>query len=172
MNTIVINSIRFILFVFAQGLVLNNLEFGWGVLPMLYPLFLMLLPVNTKPVVLMLIAFVFGLAIDSISNTFGLHCSSAVLFAFFRPIIFSAYNSKETMESIENTNVYTMGASWFLYNFGTLLLIHHTWFFVIESFKLNDFMIILRKVALSIPISYLLSLLIQFIFLSKKTAAR
>jgi hypothetical protein len=172
MNTIVINSIRFVLFVFAQGLILNNLEFGWGAMPMLYPLFILLLPVDTKPVVLMLIAFVFGLAIDSISNTFGLHCSAAVVLAFFRPIIFSAYSSKETMESVEYTNVYNMGASWFLYNFGTLLLIHHTWFFVIESFKLNDFLIILRKVALSVPLSYLLSLLIQFIFLSKKTVVR
>lgn len=172
MNLIVINTIRFVLFVLAQGLILNNLEFGWGAMPMLYPLFLLLLPVDTKPVVLMLIAFLFGIAIDSMSNTFGLHASAAVVFAFFRPIIFKAFSNKETIETIEVTNIFTMGTAWFFYTFGTLLLIHHTWFFVIESFKLNDFIIILRKTALSVPMSFLLSILVQFIFISKKTVTR
>jgi rod shape-determining protein MreD len=116
MNLIVINSIRFVLFVLAQGLILNNLEFGWGAMPMLYPLFLLMLPVDTKPVVLMLIAFLFGIAIDSMSNTFGLHASAAVIFAFFRPIIFKAFSNKETIDNVEVTNVFTMGTAVVFYD--------------------------------------------------------
>lgn len=65
-----------------------------------------------------------------------------------------------------------MGGRWFLYSYGTLLLIHHTWFFTIESFKWNEFIWILLKIGLSVPSSFLLSLLVQFIFISNKKAVR
>lgn len=172
MNSFVLNSIRFVLFVLFQVLILNNLEPGLGLYAMIYPLFIFMLPFQMGTVPLMLISFGFGLVIDSFSNTFGLHASSAVVMAFFRPIIFKWLSPRDGYESVESVNVYSMGGRWFLYAYGTLILIHHTWFFTMESFKLNEFIWILLKIGLSAPSSFLLSLLVQFIFISNKKALR
>ena len=72
MNVFVLNSIRFALFVLFQVLILNNLEPGLGLYAMIYPLFIFMLPFQMGTVPLMLLSFVFGLVIDSFSNTFGL----------------------------------------------------------------------------------------------------
>ena len=172
MNNFVLNSIRFVLFVLFQVLILNNLEPGFGLYAMIYPLFIFMLPFQMGTVPLMLLSFAFGLVIDSFSNTFGLHASSAVIMAFFRPIIFKWLSPRDGYESVESVNVYSMGGRWFLYAYGSLLLIHHIWFFTIESFKLNEFIWILIKIGLSTPSSFLLSLLVQFIFVSNKKAVR
>lgn len=172
MNVFVANSIRFILFVLFQVLVLNNLEIGGGMYPMLYPLFILLLPFEMGTIPLMLVAFFFGLTIDAFSNTFGLHASSALVFAFFRPIIFKLFSPRDGYENIEVSSVYTMGFRWFLLTFGLLLSIHHFWFFIVEVFKINEILLILRKLLLSLPVSFLLALLTQFIFFQKKKAER
>lgn len=172
MNAFVINSIRFLLFVLFQVLVLNNLEIGGGMYPMLYPLFIFLLPFEMGTVPLLLLSFFFGITIDAFSNTFGLHASSALVFAYFRPVIFKLFSPRDGYENVEISTVYTMGFRWFFYTFGLLLLIHHTWFFVIEVFKWNEFTLILKKIALSLPLSFLLSLLVQFIFVDKKKKER
>lgn len=172
MNILLANSIRFVLFVLIQALILNNLEIGWGLYIMIYPLFIIMLPFQMKPVPLMLLSFLLGIVVDSFSNTYGLHASSAVLMAFFRPTIYKWLSPREGYENIESVNVYTMGGKWFLVAYGSLLFIHHAWFFMIESFKLNEIGWILLKLVISVPASFLTSLLIQFIFVSNKNAAR
>lgn len=172
MNYIVLNSFRFVLFVLFQVLILNNVEIAGGMYIMTYPLFLLLLPFEISTVMLMLIAFVFGISIDAFSNTFGLHASSAVVFAFFRPLVFKLFSPRDGYDNVETSTVYTMGFRWFLYAFGLLLLIHHSWYFLIEQFKWNEFPLILRKLVLSLPVSFGICLLIQFIFVDKKKKER
>lgn len=168
MNYIVANSFRFVLLVLFQVVVLNYLEPGLGIYPMLYPMFILMLPIDLGTVPLMLLSFLIGFLIDGASNTFGLHASSAVIMAFFRPQIFNWLAPRDGYENMETPTLYSMGTKWFVYAYGTLLLIHHTWFFFIESFKLNEFFWVLLKIGLSVIASFLLSLLVQFIFISNK----
>lgn len=168
MNQIVAIAIRFVLFAFIQVIVLNNLELGWGAYAMLYPLFIIMLPFEWGTIPLMVVSFFYGLSIDAFSNTFGLHASAAVLMAYCRPAIFKVYAPRDGYENLDNMSVSSLGFNWLLSNYGTLLLIHHTWFFLLESFQLNELLLILRKVALSVPFSFLISILVQFIFMRKK----
>lgn len=163
---------RFVLFAVFQVLVLNELELGWGVYPMLYPLFILMLPFEMTTVPLLLIAFVFGLSIDALSNTFGLHASSALIFAYFRPVIFKLFAPRDGYENVEEANLYSMGPRWFISAYGLLLLIHHTWFFLIELFTLNEWLLLLRKIGLSVPLSFLFSWLVQLIFIPKRQSER
>jgi len=172
MGRILLHSIRFVLFVFVQVLILNNFELAWGVYPMLYPLFIMLLPLEIGTVPLMLIGFAIGISIDAFSNTFGLHASSAVLFAYFRPLIFKLFAPRDGYESEAEGNMFEMGPRWFIYTFGLLLLIHHTWYFAVEHFKFNEILLVLRKIGLSVVLSFVLSWLVQLIFVSKKKSER
>lgn len=172
MEIILRNTLRFFVFALFQVVVLNNLELGWGLFPMLYPLFILLLPFEMKTIPLMVISFVFGMTIDTFSNTYGLHASAAVVFAFFRPIIFRLFEPRDGYEKTEASSIYARGSSWFFYVFGLLLIIHHTWFFAMEIFKFNEVLLLLRKIALSVPASFLLCVLVQLIFVSKKSVER
>ena len=83
--------IRFFLFALIQVLVLNQIEIGWGIQLMIYPVFIMLLPVELSVFYLLLISFLFGMFIDSMSNSYGLHTSALLLFAYLRPLIFKVF---------------------------------------------------------------------------------
>lgn len=170
MRIVLIYSIRFILVVLLQTLVFNQLEIGLGIHPMIYPLFIMLLPFNTSPVLLLLIAFVMGISIDILSNTGGLHTSSLLSFALFRPVIFKTFSPRDGYDPSKEGSIYEMGHLWFFYCFGILLLIHHLWFFFMEAFKFNEILYILRKLIFTVPVSYLLVILLQFLFLKRKAS--
>ena len=167
MRLIITQLIRFVIFVLVQALVFNQLEIGFGIQIMIYPLFLILLPFETNILVLLLLAFAMGICIDSISNTFGLHTSSLLLVAYLRPLIFNAFSPREGYDPLKEASVFEMGQRWFISVFGLLLLIHHFWFFMLELFKMNEILFIFQKTILSVPISFLLCILLQVIFVTK-----
>jgi hypothetical protein len=61
---------------------------------------------------------------------------------------------------------------WFIVSYIVLLFIHHTWFFIIEVFKWNEFLLILQKIILSVPISFGLSLIVRTAFMNKTKKER
>lgn len=170
MNQVVKNSLRFIFFLLIQVLVLNQIEIGFGIQLMIYPLFILLLPVDMSVSALLLLAFLLGISIDAMSNTYGLHASSLLVVAYFRPIIFKLFAPRDGYDLLMETNLQTMGYRWFLNTFGILLLIHHFWFFLLEMFKINEFPFVLQKTALSVPLSFLLCMLIQYLFMNKSSS--
>jgi hypothetical protein len=167
MNDIIKHSIRFVAIVIIQAYILNQLEIGFGIQLMVYPLFILLLPFETGLIYLMLIAFGMGILIDAVSNTYGLHTSSLVLFAYLRPVIMKVFSPRDGYEKQREGNIYEMGSRWFLYVFGSLLAIHHFWFFLLEIFRIDDFFFILQKTILSLPLSYLLCYFLQALFVTK-----
>jgi len=159
---------RFIFFVVIQTMVLNQLEVGFGIHPMIYPLFIVLLPFDFKVIPTMFLAFSMGICIDIMSNTYGLHTSSLLLVAYLRPLIYKALSPRDGYDPIKEGSMYDMGHLWFLYAFGSLIMVHHFWFFAIEMFKFNEIGYILRKTFVSIPVSYLFCVLYQMIFIKKE----
>lgn len=167
MRLVIIHTLRFIFFVAAQTLIFNQFEIGLGIHPMIYPLFIMLLPFDIGVVTMLLLAFAMGISIDAMSNTYGLHTSALLVVAYLRPIIFKTFSPRDGYEGLREGTIFEMGQRWFLYTFGSLLLIHHAWFFMVEVFKFNELLYVLRKLVLSAPVSYIFCMLLQFIFLKR-----
>lgn len=167
MNDLLKHSIRFFALFIIQAYILNQLEIGFGIQLMVYPLFIMLLPFDLGLIYLMLLAFGMGIMIDAVSNTYGLHTSSLVFFAYLRPFIMKLFSPRDGYEKVREGNIFEMGSRWFIYVFGGLLAIHHFWFFLLEVFRLDEVLFILRKTILSVPLSYLLCYLLQALFISK-----
>ncbi len=168
MNVIVKIGLRFIALLLLQVLVLNQIEIGFGIQLMAYPLFILLLPVEMGVVVQMAIAFVLGILIDAMSNTYGLHASSLLVVAYLRPAIFKLFAPRDGYDPLMETNIFNMGTMWFLKAFGILIAVHHLWFFMLEMFKLNELLYVLQKTALSVPISFLICILLQYLFIRKR----
>jgi len=168
MNTsILTHSIRLFLLFFIQVLILNIIPVSFGAQLMIYPLFIFLLPVELNIFYLMLIAFGFGGLIDLFSDTFGMHASALMVFAYFRPIIFKLFAPRDGYDSLLENNMFQMGFGWFLKSFGILLFIHHFWFFMLDIFRVTEILYILQKTGVSVVASFVLCVLFQLLFLRK-----
>ena len=167
MNIVVKHIIRFLVLVAAQVLVLNQLEIGFGIQFMVYPLFIVLLPFDLGIIYMLFIAFFMGLSIDGISNTFGLHTSSLLVITYLRPAIFKLFGPRDGYDVLKEGNMYDMGTRWFVSVFGLMLVIHHLWFFTLEIFRFDDMLFVLSKTLFSVPLSFLFCLIFQAMFVSK-----
>ena len=168
MNVVYKHTIRFVIFAFLQAMVFNQLNIGFGIHLMIQPLYIMLLPFELTVIPMMGIAFLMGLVIDIISNTYGLNTSSLVLMAYLRPIVFKFYGPREGYDPLKEPTSQDMGASWFTVVYGILLVLHSFWFFLLEIFELGRIGFILQKTIFSGVLSFLLALLIQSFILNSK----
>ena len=160
MNNVAKITFRFFLFWIMQILIFNQLEFGFGIHLMIYPLFIMLLPFDIGIFPLMLLGFGLGISIDMFSDTFGLHASSLLMMSYFRPIIFKFFSQREGYDPLKEPTLFEMGTRWFVLVYGLLLLIHHFWFFLIAIFRINEILWMIQNTILSVLFSFSISLLI------------
>ncbi len=158
---------RFIFLVLIQVLVLNQLEVGLGIQGMTYPMFILFLPVEMSVILLMTIAFVMGMSIDVMSNTYGLHTSALLAVAFARPFVFELFAPRDGYDPLIEPDLFSMGRSWFLKTYGLLLIGHHLWFFSLEMFKFNEILLILQKTLLSVVFSFILSILVHYLLVKR-----
>lgn len=161
------HSIRFILFLLAQVYVFNNLEIGLGIQFVIYPMFIFFLPNNLNIFLLMTFSFMIGIFVDSLSNTYGLHASASVLLAYGRPYLMKLFEPRDGYPPATDLSIFNMGYVWFSTVFGIFLLAHNFWFFLIEQFKWSEFWFLTLKIILSVPLSLLVSILIQLLFFKK-----
>lgn len=169
-NAIRIYSIQFVLLLMAQIIVFNSLQFSTLVYPMVYPLFLLLMPFNLGVLTGMGIGFGFGLLIDYFSNTFGLHASASIVIMYLRPALLKLISPKNGYDPILIPSIRDMGYGWFLYYAGIMLFIHHFWFFIFEFFSFSSFFWIILKALSSLVFSLVFMVIWQFLFLRPSKA--
>lgn len=167
MNNLLVHIIRLIIFVLAQGLIFGQLEFGAGIHPMIYPLFILMLPFEISPLLLMLLAFITGISVDFFMNTFGIHASAAVLVAYIRPELYRLFAPRDGYDVLKEPTASEYGYKWFLYVAGIAMIIHHLWFFLLEHFNWSDWLIILQKTFLSVLVTMFILVIIQILFFKK-----
>lgn len=167
MNSVLKNIIRVLVFILAQGLIFGQLDFGFGIHPMIYPLAILLLPFNTRPVWLLIIAFIIGIGVDFFMNTFGLHASAALMVAFIRPSIYRRFAPRDDYDLLKEPTASEWGYAWFLKTAGILVVVHHFWFFALEHFKWMAWKEIILSTLLSSLITLVIFILIQVFFFKK-----
>jgi hypothetical protein len=167
MNNVTTNIIRFIVVFLIQTLILNQIEIKWGLQFMAYPLLIILLPFELSAINLLLVAFGVGVSIDAMANTYGLHTSSLLVVAIMRPLLFKLFAPRDGYENLKEGSIPQMGIAWFLYVYGSLLLIHHACYFIMEIFRFEEISLLLRKIFLSFPLSLAASILIQSFLVTK-----
>lgn len=158
---------RFLLFIFLQVFIFNQLEINPYVHIMVSPLYIMLLPFDFSVIRLLFISFFLGLFIDVLSNTFGLHASALVFMAYLRPFVFRWFAPRDGYDTIKNPSIFDMGNKWFVFAFGSLLIFHHLWFFAMESFSISEFLLILQKTLPSTLLSFIVCVILQTLLLKK-----
>tara|TARA_B100001057_G_scaffold416978_1_gene435347 strand:+ start:528 stop:1046 length:519 start_codon:yes stop_codon:yes gene_type:complete len=99
----------------------------------LHLLGLLLMPLQSPPIMLLLIAAAFGSVVDAANYEGGLFMSSCVFMALLMPAINRLLAPREGYEVTDQPTVSSMGAQWFTIRCLLLLSIHHLWMFGLEA---------------------------------------
>ena len=168
MNKVLMNTIRFVLLVIAQVLVINHIRLGGYVHPYIYLIFVMLLPINMSGWQLLLSGFGIGLTIDLFMGTLGMHAGATTLMAFCRPTIIRLVSGNQKFENIREPNIQQLGFPWFLRYTLCMVTVHNFTLFMLEGFSFHLIGQALLRILLSVPVSIFLILLILYFFAPTK----
>lgn len=136
-STIFPNIWRFVGLVLIQVVVLSQaaLTADGYVNVLLYPLFILFLPILLPTPAAVLLGFLVGLTVDMFCKTWGVHASAGALSAYARAVILNrfaprgGYTGKEPIPA----PVY-FGWSWFLSVTAIFLAVHIFWYFSMSYF--------------------------------------
>ncbi len=120
-----------------QGLILSGISYNTDgyVSILLYPLFILLLPILIPIPLAIVLGFLMGLLVDTFTGTIGLHASAGAFSAYARVLILErfapqgGYTGKEPIAA----PVY-FGWQWFLSVAGVFFAVHLLWYFSVAYF--------------------------------------
>jgi hypothetical protein len=165
MNPIIKHSIRFVLFILLQVFVLNTIPpLHQFIVPYIYFLYILWLPLGISRIWLLLLAFIFGLTLDYFTGTIGLHAAPCVAIAFLRPFLLKLLLAQETAEAgYMEPGHKSMGWAPYITYAVVLILLHHSYLVLIEWLQFGNFLYFMGKVAGTSAISLLLMLIAELL---------
>lgn len=160
LNTTLSNTIRFVVLIFLQVIIFNNINLFGYVNPYPYLLFIVLFPVNGNKNALLVGSFFLGLIIDMFSNSGGIHAMASIILAFVRPNLFRfafgisyEYQTVRIPDKISSERITFVLLSVF---------IHHFVLFSFEYFRMSLFFTIVSRALISTLLTFVFCLLIIY----------
>ena len=169
MNNLLLRNIgRFCLLMFLQVVVLNHVYLGGYAMPMLYVLFILMLPTDMKRIPLLLTAFATGLVADMMSNMLGFHAMACTMVAMLRILFANRILTRGEPVVINTPSFYSVTPQYFISYLLLMLGAFYFVFFLLELFGFRGFGSMLLATILSTLTTTLLAVLYQYIFLKKE----
>lgn len=167
-NVILTNTIRLIGLVLLQVLVLQRISLG-GELSnffhvIIYPLFIILLPLRIPHALLVILGFIAGISVDFFYDSLGIHASAAVFIAFIRPLILKLLAPTKGYDMNFSPTKARFGAAWFLPYAAAMMVLYLFFYFSVEVFTYYYIGQIMLRTICSFFISMVFIIVIQFLF--------
>ncbi len=169
MNSIIlVNILRFVGLLLLQGLVFKNIGVGWETFPYLhiivFPLFILLLPVRTPTTLVIFLAFLLGISVDFLYDTLGVHASAAVFTGFVRSLILKMLEPRGGYNMSYSPTIARMGLGWFVQYVAILMFAHIFFYYSVEAFTFVYIVDILLKTIVSFLASMVFIMIFQLLF--------
>jgi hypothetical protein len=160
--------IWFFLYLLVQVLLLKNLVLFNVGFCYLYVAFILLLPVETNPLVLMAVGFTLGFLVDVFYDSLGLHSSVMVLVGYLRNYWLASITPQGGYDAGQGPTVSANGLQWFVVYSLPLVFVHHFFLFFIEAWGFSIFWYTMQKVITSLLFTMTVIILQQFLFSEKR----
>ena len=134
---------QFILLLFLQVFLLNNINLFGFINPNLYLLFFIVYRFDTNPTLLIFLGFLMGLLLDLLTQGSGAHTIASLTIAFVRPIIIRTsfgINYDIPMGMIEGTQQNQR-----IFYILMMIIIHHLILYIIAYFNFDSILVILKN---------------------------
>ncbi len=136
--------------VVMQLFLLDSVRLGVWFAPMAYVAFVVLLPVNTKPVVVLLLGFLLGAFMDVFEGTQGLHTAATLVTAYTRQWVMRLTIGKEAVEEETGMpSVKLLGGVKFLRYVTMAVAVQCVVFFALEALDWGEWVEVAAKVGVS-----------------------
>lgn len=136
---------------------------------LLYVGFLLMLPLDSGPLLLMVVGFLTGLTVDIFYDTLGINAVSALVLMYVRPRIIALLTPQGGIEPGATPSMVNMGTTWFSTYVLFSLLVYNLVLFFLEASSFRPFFYIMGNVLASTILTYLVLVIIQLAFYRKKT---
>jgi hypothetical protein len=167
-NATLTNILRFFLLLLLQGLLLKRISEGWVgyiyVNILLYPLFILLLPLRTPRSLVLLSAFALGLGVDLFYGTIGLHTAASVITGYTRSFVLNRIEPRDGYNVNYSPTKERFGLQWFLRYASIMMGVHLFAYFSIDAFSPVFIGSILVKTLYSFLFSMIFVIIIMFLF--------
>lgn len=152
-----------VLLVLLQVLILNRINLFGYVTPILYIMLILKFDSGMSRGSILLWGFFIGLSVDIFSNTLGMHAAAATLLAMLQPTLIKLFITVDRRDIVK-PSLMTMLKGQF---FGYILLasfIHHSIYFLLRTFSLDDWAILIAKVVFSSLLTTVLIFVLELSF--------
>jgi hypothetical protein len=165
------NIWRFIILVLIQALVLKQISLTAGAYfnILLYPLFILFLPIEIPTALAIFLGFAIGLTVDMFYATPGVHASAGTFAAVARRILLLAFEPKTGYSGKEVIPAPAyFGWTWFAQVAGLFFLLHLFWYFSVDAFTFVYFGTITLKTIVSWLLTMIFVVFYGFMFNPKR----
>ncbi|MBT8327143.1 MAG: hypothetical protein KJP21_05435 [Bacteroidia bacterium] len=159
--------LQWVLIFALQIFVLNHLDFSTYLLPQVFIILLISLPLHVSKINQILIAFGLGLLADLFASTPGFHASACLWLILLRMWILGRIDLKEQQANHLQFNIKNISAGTFFYVTSILVLFYHLYLFSLGSIGAIDGYRLIITTMLSSALALLIIVLIQYITLRK-----
>lgn len=161
---------RFVLLTLLQVLVLNYVYMGSYVMPMLYVLFILMLPTSMGRVPMLLTAFGTGLVIDLTSCALGFHTLACTVVAMMRITFADRILTRGEEVTIPTPSLFSVTPQYFISYIVLLTGAFYLVLYLFEVFSFRGLGSVLLATLASTIVTTLLALAYQFVFVRRKNA--
>ena len=144
MTDVIKHIMLFLVVLFIQIVVLNNILFNGYINPMLYILFIILYPLRKERGVFLFLSFLLGLIVDFFLDSGGINASATLFIAYIRLPLLKGILNKSEIDYLVFKITKLPFLKWLSY-VAILTFIHHLIVFSLEFFKLSAIPTIISK---------------------------
>ena len=160
-NSFISYILLFVILVLIQVLLMNHIVLFHSAVCLLFIYFLIKLPINLAPNLLLTLGFILGLSVDILSDTPGLNALCCTILASLKKPVFYAYEQHDDQKRNISPSIGTMGFFNFSKYIFSLSAIYCVLAFFVEFVNFSDIVQILIKAGASTIFTFMVILAID-----------
>ena len=163
-RSVILSAISFFVLLVFQVMLFKKLVLYNTAFCFIYIAFVLLLPVETNPLLLMLLAFILGLMIDVFYDHQGMHAAASVAIAYLRNYWLALITPQTGYEAGVSPTLSSFGFIWFITYVTPLIVLHHLILFFVDAGGAGFFGLTMAKVFASVLFTLFVLMLYQYFF--------